>query len=142
MAQAQFEKDISVGKKKFFEIISQYEKYPEFVSGVNKIEVQRKAPGKARVTYHISIMKDIEYVIDITEDYDAGRVYWTLVESDMFKKNDGSWQITEKGPNQIHIVYSLDVEFKISVPGFILKKLVSGNLPSMVASFEKRAING
>lgn len=140
MASAQIEDTIPVGKERFFEVVTRYEDYPQFVDSVTRVSVERKGPGQARVTYHVSLMKDVTYVLDLKEDIEKGRVSWTLVESDVFKKNEGGWDITPNGEGAVKVRYFLDVEFKIPVPGFILKKLVSGNLPSMLKSFKERAL--
>ncbi len=102
--------------------------------------VQRTEPGKARATYKISMMgQEMTYTLDHIENEAAGTVSWTLVDSNFFKKNTGSWKIAEIGPTNVKATYALDVDFKISVPSFILNRLVKGALPTMVKSFEKRA---
>lgn len=139
MAQAEYQAVLSVPKDKLFETITAYEDYPQFVDGCSRVEVERKGSGRARVTYHVSMMKEISYTLDHEEDREAGEVRWTLVESDFFKHNNGLWRLKDAGDGKTDALYQLDVEFKIKVPGFILKQLVKGNLPSMVKSFEKRA---
>ncbi len=139
MAQAEFHEVLSVDRDKLYAVISRYEDYPQFVEGVTKVEVQRKGPGQARVTYHVSMMKDIVYTLDHREDPAAGTVEWSLVDSDAFKKNTGRWELKAAGAGKTDVKYQLEVDFKIPVPGFILNRLVKGSLPSMVASFEKRA---
>ncbi len=139
MAQAEIREVLAVEMDKLFDVITRYEDYPKFVDGVNSIEVERKGPGHARVTYHVSMMKDFSYVLDLREDRKKGRVEWTLIESDMFKVNNGLWELKAVGTGKTEAFYRLEVEFKIPVPGLILNRLVKGNLPSMVKSFEKQA---
>lgn len=130
---------INASKKKFFEIITSYEQYPDFVPGLTKVNVERKGAGRARVTYFINVIKEISYTLEHEEDADAGLMKWKLVESNAVSKNEGTWKVTEKGPNEAEASYSLDIEFKIPVPGFILKGLLKSQFPQMIASFEKRA---
>ena len=139
MASAEFNEVIEVDKDKLFTVITKYEEYPQFVDGVTSVHVERKGPGHARVKYHVSMMKDVQYTLDLHEDSATGVVHWTLVESDFFKKNDGRWEIKHSAPGKTHVKYILDVEFKIPVPGLILNRLVKGSLPSMVKSLQKRA---
>lgn len=140
MASAEHSDTLNVSKSKLFTAITKYEEYPQFVDGVSNVQVERAGPGKARATYQISIMgQSMTYTLDHIENEAAGTVEWTLVDSNFFKKNIGRWNIIETGPEQCRVTYSLDVDFKISVPGFILNRLVKGSLPSMVKSFEKRA---
>jgi len=66
-------------------------------------------------------------------------VHWSLIESDSFRTNNGRWEIKEAGPGKTDVKYSLEIDFTIPVPGFILNRLVKGSLPSMVKSFVSRA---
>ena len=139
MAQAEFHETLDVDKDKLFAAITRYEDYPQFVDGVRSARVERKGTGQARVAYLVSMMKEVNYVLDHREDPTNGTVKWTLVESDSFKKNNGSWELKVAGPGKTEVRYSLELEFNFPVPGLILNKLVKGSLPSMVKSFVKRA---
>ena len=139
MAQAEHVESLNVGKDDLFAAITRYEDYPQFVTGVTKVEVERKGPGRARVTYHVSMMKDVVYTLDHEEDAAQGVIVWKLVKSDFFKTNNGRWEIKPEGADKCHVKYSLEADFSIPVPGFILKRMIKGNLPDMVKSFENRA---
>ena len=139
MAKADIHEILNVDRDKLFATITRYEDYPEFVEGCTGVKVERKGPGEARVTYNVSMMKDIVYTLDLKEDNTAGTVSWQLAQSDVFKKNSGAWKIKSLGPDQTDIVYEVELEFKIMVPSMILNRLVKGSLPSMVRNFEKRA---
>ncbi len=143
MAQAETSDVFSVSKDQLFEVVTRYELYPEFVDGMKEVSVERKAEGKARVSYLLSMMgKDIRYSLDLTEHRESGSVKWELVESDFFKKNNGFWEITPAGEKSCSVKYGVDVEFKMWVPGPILNTLVKGSLPSMLKSFKERCSNG
>ena len=139
MALAEFHETLSVDKDKLVKAITGFEDYPKFVDGCTKTAVERKSPSEARVTYHVSMMKDITYTLDHKEDGAAGVYSWELVKSDALKKNTGRWELKSAGPGKTDVRYSVDIEFLIPVPGFILSKLVKGNLPAMVKSFAKQA---
>ncbi len=139
MAQAEVKEVLSVSKDQLLKTITDYENYPKFVENVTKIRIDKREGNTARVTYFVSLMKDVSYTLDLVADPEKGTVKWKLVESDFFKKNDGGWEIKDAGASKCEARYYLDVEFKIPVPGFILGKLVKGNLPGMVKGFEKQA---
>jgi ribosome-associated toxin RatA of RatAB toxin-antitoxin module len=139
MAQAEIREVLPVAKDKLWEAIVRYEDYPKFVDGCTRVKVERKATGHARVTYNVSMMKDVTYTLDHKEDKEKGTVEWTLVDSDTFKKNTGRWELKDAGAGKTEAQYKLEVEFKIPVPGFILNGLVKKSLPAMVKSFEKQA---
>lgn len=139
MAKAEIHEVVHADREKLYQAISRYEDYPQFVDGCQSARVERKGTGQARVTYHVSLIKDVNYTLDHSEDPQAGTVKWSLVESDTFKINNGSWTLTSAGPGKTDVKYELEVEFKIYVPGLILNKLIKGPLPSMVKSFVDRA---
>jgi ribosome-associated toxin RatA of RatAB toxin-antitoxin module len=142
MAQAEFHEVLPVDKDKLFQTVTRYEDYPKFVAGCTKVEVERQGEAQARVKYFVSMMKDIVYTVDHTADPAAGVVTWDLVSSDAMRKNSGRWELKSAGAGKTDVRYAVDIEFLIPVPGFILSKLVKGNLPAMVKSFVKQAQKG
>ena len=139
MAQAEQEKTYDVSAEKYFAAVSKYEEYPEFVDGMKKVTVKRDG-ATVTADYELSMMsKDMSYSLKINENAAEGRVNWSLIQSDFFKVNNGAWKIEKLGPNQCKVHYSLEVEFSFSVPGFLLKGIVKGTLPSMMNSFYERA---
>lgn len=140
MAKAEVTDTLSVDREKLFQTITRYEDYPKFVSGVHRVEVTRKGPGHARVTYFVSMMgKEISYTLDHREDPIQGKVEWSLVESGFMKANNGLWELRAAGDGKTGVRYQLELELSFPVPGFILSGLVKKDLPSMVKSFEKQA---
>lgn len=143
MAQAEYSEVLPVDYKDLFSAITGYGDYPKFVEGCRAAKVEATEGGLTRVKYEVSVMsQDITYVLDHKEDLKTGRVEWSLVESNFFKKNNGSWTLKKQADGKTAVTYAIDIEFKISVPGFILNRLVKGSLPGMVKSFAKRAANG
>ena len=140
MAQAELENTFEVSAEKYFQAVASFEQYPEFVEGMKKVTLERKEAGNSIGHYQFSMMgKDMSYDLAITENAAAGTVNWKLLKSDFFKVNNGAWKIEALGPQKCKVHYALDVEFSFSVPGFILKGLVKGTLPSMMKSFYERA---
>jgi ribosome-associated toxin RatA of RatAB toxin-antitoxin module len=139
MAQAEHKQVVAVDREKFFKAITKYEDYPSFVDGCNGVEVERKGPGEARTHYKMNIMRDVNYTLDHKEFPEQGKMEWSLVKSDMLKKNIGRWELTSVGEGKTEVKYSIEIEFNIPVPGFILNQLVKSSIPSMIKSFEKRA---
>lgn len=142
MAQAVFHEVVSADKDKLFQAIVRYEDYPKFVEGCSRVKVERPAAGKARVSYDVSMIKDISYTLDHVEDAAKGMMEWKLVSSDFIKLNTGRWELKSVGPGRTDLFYQIDIEFKIPVPGMILSRLVKSSLPSMVKSFATQAQKG
>ncbi len=141
MAQAEFREVLLVDEQKLLRVISQYEAYPEFVDGCRSVRVlSQSSSDLLRVQYEVTVMsQEITYTLDHKHDLKSGRVEWSLVESNFFKKNIGRWEVKSAGAGKSDVSYSIEVEFKVPVPSFILNRLVKGSLAGMVKSFEKRA---
>lgn len=140
MAKAELTQVLDVNYDKFFDAVTRYENYPQFVAGCKKTEVERKAPGHSRVKYTVSMMKDLWYQLDHHEDREKGVITWALIGSDLLKSNKGQWIVKKLGENKVEVKYEIEIEFNISVPGFILNQLVKGSLPPMIKSFATQAL--
>lgn len=140
MAQTEYRDVLAVDKEKLFAVIVQYNDYPKFVEGCTFAHAEPRSDGSVRVSYRVSMMsQEITYTLDHRADPETGKIEWNLVESNFFKKNKGHWELKSLGKGKSDVVYTLDVEFKVPVPGFILNRLVKGSLPGMVKNFEKQA---
>ena len=135
MAQAESEKTYDISAEKYFKAVTDYESYPKHVDGMKKVKAERSG-NEITAHYELSMMsKDMSYSLKIKENPGAGEVSWTLLKSDFFKVNNGSWKIESTGPNSCRVKYSLEVEFTFSVPSLILKPMVKGTLPTMMNGF-------
>lgn len=140
MATASLTKTLDVSREKMFAAVTRYEDYPQFVTGCKKVEVERKAPGQARVKYFANIMgKDLWYLLEHTEDAAKGIVTWKLVESDLLKVDSGTWTLKDAGEGKTEVTYSIEIEFKIWIPGPVLKGLTATSLPLLLSEYEKQA---
>jgi coenzyme Q-binding protein COQ10 len=128
--------DVDINK--FYEALVDYNKYPEFVDGVSGIKVISQDETSAKVEYSINMIKSFKYIIN-TKMQKPSSVSWTLDSGDLFKKNDGKWDLKDLGNGKIEVTYSLDVDFKLFAPNSILQALTEKNLPTMMQSFYKRA---
>jgi ribosome-associated toxin RatA of RatAB toxin-antitoxin module len=143
MAKATLTKTLETSQEKLFAAITRYEDYPQFVTGCKKVEVERKAPGQARVKYFTNILgKDLWYLLEHTEDAAKGVVAWKLVESDLLKVDSGSWTLRDLGAGKTEVTYGIEIEFKIWIPGPVLKTLTATSLPTVVAEMDRRAKAG
>lgn len=128
--------DIEV--EKFYNLILDYELYPEFVDGITRVSVLKKTAKSAEVEFEIDMIKTFRYTLKLSHSANK-KVSWTLVEGDLFKKSDGFWELESLGKKKTKVTYSIDVDFKLLVPKMISQKLVDKSLPSMMQSYYKKA---
>jgi coenzyme Q-binding protein COQ10 len=122
-----------------FKVITDYERYPEFLKEVEKIDVLSRSDGRARVRYTVNLIKRVQYTIDLTEIQHSS-VRWTLVESGIMKFNDGGWALRDLGDGRTEATYGLEVRPKgVFVPKRIMSMLTDKSLPATLEAFKKRA---
>jgi coenzyme Q-binding protein COQ10 len=120
----------------FFALISDYPKYPEFLSEVKACKILETKGNKKLVEFQVSVVKTITYRLWITEEVPK-RVSWTLDSGDVFKTSTGSWDLSDAA-GKTKARYAVDATFKIFVPGPIAKALVNVNLPNMMKAYHSR----
>lgn len=128
---------IDVPPKVIYDVVLDFEKYPEFLPDVKNVDVEKK--GKQLfATFEISVIKKIKYTLHFTTE-PAKKVVWTFAQGGFFKDNHGYWQFEEIKKGQTRATYHVEVDFGFMVPSMITNKLVGSNLPTMLKRFKERA---
>lgn len=136
MAAAETTESFPCTVEQFYSIISDYEKYPEFLSEVKSCRVIESKGDKKLVEFQVSVIKTFTYRLWMTEQPGKG-ISWVLDSGDVFKTSIGSWNLQNiSGKTQAK--YKVDATFKIFVPGPVAKALVNVNLPNMMKAYHSR----
>jgi coenzyme Q-binding protein COQ10 len=140
MAKAEKTEIFDVPADKFYKAIIDYKSYPQFVDGVESVEIKNESADGATVTMNLNLIKKISYTIKLNHTPNK-EVNWSLVSGDMMKINNGKWTLKDLGQARTEVTYSLEVEFKGFLPGLglIEKTLVNTNLPLTMKAFAKKA---
>jgi coenzyme Q-binding protein COQ10 len=139
MAGAKHTATMNVPLDALWEVITNYEEYPEFVEGLESLTVTKREGKHTWAEYVVSMFgKRIKYSVKHTETPKKG-LKWTMTEGEFFKSNDGSWELAEDGDHAVEATYSVDVGFPLLVPKAIVNTLTGTQLPSMMKAFEERA---
>lgn len=143
MAAVREEVTIDVPIEAFFDLVVDYERYPEFVPGIRACRV-RDGRGDKQVEYELDIgLKRIRYVLR-HEEVRPRLVRWSLVSGEMMKVSNGSWELTAEG-ERTRAVYSVDIQ--IARPPLLPQALVDRvsdeltrvALPRTLRAFKARA---
>lgn len=137
MAGTQSEIEISAPIKTVYDVITDFEAYPEFLNETQDVEIVDHTSKSARVTFKINLIKKITYTLDIKFTPPKG-ISWKLVQGDLMKKNTGKW-VLSKNDSGTKAIYQIDMEFGGLVPKAISSKLIGTSLPAMMKAFRDRA---
>jgi ribosome-associated toxin RatA of RatAB toxin-antitoxin module len=120
----------------FYKLVTDYEKYPEFLQEVKSCRVLKNDGTRKLVEYKVSVVKTFSYQLWHNEK-EPDEVTWTFAGGDVFKTTSGSWKLEDQA-GKCKATYSVEATFSLFVPGPIAKTLLSVNLPSMMSSYHKR----
>lgn len=143
MAEVRKEILVEAPLERFYDLVVDYERYPQFVPGVRACRV-RSAGGEKHVEYELDLgVKRIRYVLRMVEQRPA-RVAWSLVSGDMMKVSNGSWDLADEG-GRTRAVYA--VEIQIARPPLVPQAIVDRvsdeltriQLPKTLEAFKARA---
>lgn len=137
MAYAEETITIKVSPKACYQVITDYQKYPEFLTETTAVVIKNKSGTSATVKFTIDVIKKISYTLKL-KGTPGKRLEWTMVEGDFMRKNEGRWELTEIKPGITEAKYGIDIEFGLLVPGLIEKKLISHHMPVMLKAFKNR----
>jgi ribosome-associated toxin RatA of RatAB toxin-antitoxin module len=143
MAVVSKEVVIDVPVERFFDVVTDYARYPEFVPGMKACRVK---PGGAEkhIEYELDVgVRRIRYMLRHVEERPT-RVAWSLVSGDMMKVSNGSWELTPEG-ERTRARYSVDIQ--VSKPPLVPQALVDRvsdeltrvQLPRTLDAFKARA---
>jgi coenzyme Q-binding protein COQ10 len=124
--------------EKVFGIISDYERYPEFLKEVKRIKTSNRKGNEVDVHYEAEIVKVIKYTLHLKEEKPT-KVSWTFIEGEFMKDNKGGWTLEATPDGKTKATYNIEVTVGMLVPKTIVNALVDTQLPLMLEAFKKRA---
>jgi coenzyme Q-binding protein COQ10 len=137
MAKAERSIVINAPQDEVFAVITDYEKYPEFLPEVKKVKVEFGAGNVKEVTYTVDIKaKVITYTLKHTAR-PPDELVWTMVRGEMMKGNDGAWMLRPV-PEGTEATYRIDLKLGALVPSMVERLLAEQSLPGLLANFKKR----
>jgi coenzyme Q-binding protein COQ10 len=129
---------INAPPEKLFDVITDYDKYGEFLSEVKKVWTSERKGNEVKVHYEVDVIKTIHYTILVKEERPT-RMSWTFVEGEVMKDNKGSWVLEPDGKGGTKATYTVEMALGALVPKAIVTKLAETSLPKMLESFKRRA---
>ncbi len=123
--------------EKCFAVISDYERYPEFLPEVRKIRTSNRRGNEVDVQYEAEVVKVIKYTVHMKEEGPT-KVSWTFIDGEFMKDNKGGWVLEKTSDTQTKATYSIEVAVGALVPKTIVNALVDTQLPKLLENFKRR----
>jgi len=129
--------------EQFYDLVVDYERYPEFVPGIRACRVKSGGPEK-HVEYELDLpVKRIRYVLRM-EEVRPRRVAWSLVSGELMKVSNGSWDLSDDR-GRTRAVYSVEIQLgrlplvPQAVVDRVSDELTKVQLPRTLDAFKARA---
>jgi hypothetical protein len=111
-----------------FAVVCDFERYVEWTGDIKDVVVVRRDDeGRpAEVTYRAGAFgRSTSYTL--TYDYSAAprTLAWKQTAGDLTSKLDGSYAFDESGDGGSEVTYTLQVELRVPLPGFIKRRAQS-----------------
>lgn len=132
--------EIDAPADELYDVAADVAAYPDWASGVKEVEVL-DVDGEGRVDRARFVLegfvKEIEYVLKYTHDR-PNLLTWVAEESDDLRMLEGSYQFGPTEDEATEVVYSLTVEPKFIIPGFIKRQAEKQIVTTALRGLRKR----
>ena len=112
---------IAAPPARLFDIVTDFERYPEWAADVKHVEVlERDGQGRGtRVAFRAAAMgRSTSYTLAYDYSGAPGEISWVLERGDITRKLDGAYAF-EAVDGGTRVTYHLSVELVVPLPGFI-----------------------
>lgn len=136
--------EIDADPERLYDVAADVAAYPEWASGVKEVEVieldDQGRVSRARFVLE-GFVKEIEYVLKYTHDR-PNLLSWTAEQSDDLEMLEGSYQFEQTENGATEVVYTLAVQPKFVIPGFIKRQAEKQIVNTALRGLRKRVAGG
>lgn len=121
-------------------VLSDYESYPEWATGMRKAEIQEKDDqGRgARVRFEVSMVGlSGWYILEYDYTPDDGGLSWSFVEGSPLKDLSGIYELKPDGSGT-HVTYRASVDPGVPMIGFMKRKVEKTVIDTALKGLKKR----
>ncbi len=137
MASARKEITIDAPIDGVFEVITDYEKYCDFLPEIKHAEILSNSGDIAVVRFELEIVMRLSYVLELKQQ-SPHCLSWTLKQAKMMSSNEGSWTLKEDAHGGTHATYEVDVCLPGLIPKSVSDRLTGVTLPETLQRFKGR----
>ena len=137
MPRAECDIVIAAPIERVFDVIVDYERYPEFLPDMRVSEVISRHDGVSVVRFELELVMKLSYTLRLVEDR-PHRVTWSLENAKMMVENEGGWTLTQRPDGQTQARYGIEIKLRGLIPKSVTTRLVGETLPETLQRFKER----
>ena len=134
--------EVACSPKTFYDVVSDYEAYPDFVPSQRAARVvsheQHGHTERFTVSMELALVKPVRYTLR-SEGVPGKFLTWSLLDGDFMRENTGSWVIEELPNGMTRATFQLAVVLKGWWPKPLINSLVNKTCPATVRAFKIEA---
>ena len=111
-----------------FAVVSEIERYPEWAADIKQVVVEKRdAEGRpGEVTFRAGAFgRSTSYTLAYDYSGAPEALAWKQIAGDLTAKLDGSYRFEPAGDGTTEVSYTLEVELRVPLPGFIKRRAQS-----------------
>ena len=108
-----------------FEVLTAFDEYPQWAADIKSVTVdERDAEGRAlEVTYRAAAFgRSTSYTLRYDYGSAPSELSWKQIAGDITRRLDGSYKMVPSGDGGTEIGYTLVVDLKVPLPGFVKRR--------------------
>jgi ribosome-associated toxin RatA of RatAB toxin-antitoxin module len=121
-------------------VVRDVEAYPQWQAETKQAKVLARRddglPARVRFVVDAGVFRTTA-VLDY--QHTATGMSWTLVEGEGLRRNDGSYQVTDRGDGTTRLAYALSVEPTVPIPGIIRRRAAKRIVDTALRGAKTRA---
>jgi ribosome-associated toxin RatA of RatAB toxin-antitoxin module len=133
-----------ISPKALFDVVTDYESYPRFFTDFAAVRILEKKGDTWTVEFKVGVpipmVKEVSYVLAITNDAAGLKTRWTFVRGQAVSDSKGGWTFTQT-PDGTKVDYEAQMEVNVPLPGFVKSKIqdlvLSKSIATMMDQLEK-----
>ncbi len=122
-------------------VIADFDRYPEWVSAANKVEVIDAGDGKrarqVRFTLDAGVLRDT-YELSYAWAPDGSAVEWDLVTSELQTAQHGKYALVQQAAGSTKVSYELMVDLAIPIIGALKRRAEKAITDAALKELKKR----
>jgi ribosome-associated toxin RatA of RatAB toxin-antitoxin module len=126
---------------KCVDVVLDLSKYPQWLSDIKNVEILEKDDkGNAtKAKFRAAAFgRSMNYTLNYDNSNLPNSLSWTQAEADLTTKLDGEYVFDKIDDKRTQVIYKLEVEMKIPLPGFIKRRTEARIIQSAIKELKRR----